>query len=72
MTAKLISIIVPVYNSRNVLPNLLYAIDEVKGKEDWNLELILIDDGSTDNSFEEIGRIARQYPYVKGFRLSRP
>jgi len=71
MTAKLISIIVPVYNSRNILPNLLYAIDEVKGKEGWNLELILIDDGSTDNSFEEIGRIAREYPYVKGFRLSR-
>jgi len=71
MTAKLISIIVPVYNSRHFLSNLLCAIDEVKVRENWDLELILIDDGSTDNSFEEIRRIAGDFPYVTGIKLSR-
>lgn len=67
----LYSIIVPIYNSSNILPILIEAIDNVKVQAGWNLELILVEDGSHDNSFEVIESLALQYPYIKGIKLSR-
>jgi len=46
-----ISIIVPIYNSSNILSDLLKAIDIEKQNYQWNLELILVDDGSKDRSY---------------------
>ena len=71
MNEKKISIIVPVYNSSEFLHNLLDAIDIEKNNNDWNLELLLIDDGSKDNSYEKIIELSSTYNYIKGFRLSR-
>ena len=71
MSSKKISIIVPVYNSSEFLHNLLEAIDKEKIKNNWNLELLLIDDGSKDNSFEKIVELSSHYNYIKGFRLAR-
>jgi len=66
-----ISIIVPVFNSCSFLPKLLLAIDEQRIISNWNLELILVDDGSKDNSFEQIIELQKQYSYIKGIKLSR-
>ena len=44
-----ISIIIPVYNGAQYLPNLIEGILNQNNK---NIELILVDDGSTDNSYE--------------------
>lgn len=66
-----ISIIVPVFNSCTFLPKLLQAIDEQKNLSNWNLELILVDDGSKDNSFEQIIELQKQFSYIKGIKLSR-
>jgi len=66
-----ISIIVPVYNSRTILPKLLSTIDRIKKNENWDLELILIDDGSQDGSFNTIKNLSSQYNYIYGIRLSR-
>lgn len=71
MNNRLFTIIVPVYNSKETLPRLLTEIDQVRKSENWNLELILVDDGSHDSSFEEIVRLSSEYPYIRGFRLSR-
>lgn len=71
MSKRSISIIVPVYNSRATLPLLLAEIDQLRQAEDWDLELILIDDGSADGSFEEITRLFANYPFIRGLRLSR-
>jgi len=68
---KKLSIVVPVYNSKAILPLLLEAIDSEKTKHKWDLELILIDDGSKDLSFQEIKRLSKIYTYIKGVQLAR-
>lgn len=50
---------------------LLEAIDEEKKKNSWNLELILIDDGSRDNSYDSIEILSKNYSYIKGIKLAR-
>ena len=66
-----LSIIIPVFNSKEILPELLLAIDEEKVANNWKLELILIDDGSKDKSFEQIQLLSDQYSYIKGIKLAR-
>ena len=66
-----ISIIVPVYNSAAFLNFLIEAIDVERLKNNWNLEVVLVDDGSKDSSFLKIGALAVDYPYIKGIKLSR-
>ncbi|MEI6021450.1 MAG: glycosyltransferase family 2 protein, partial [Bacteroidota bacterium] len=68
---KKITIIVPIYNSSAFMQNLLDAIDEQKKLSNWNLELILVDDGSRDNSYKKIVELAAVYPYIKGIKLAR-
>ena len=71
MNENKISIIVPVYNSSEFLHNLLEAIDIERINNNWDLELLLIDDGSKDTSYERIIELSTQYNYIKGFRLAR-
>lgn len=65
------SIIVPVYNSRETLSELVARVSEVMSRSEIDYELVMIDDGSCDDSFTEISRLAAEYPSVKGFRLSK-
>ena len=69
--AKKISILVPVYNSASFMNKLLEAIDAQRIISGWDLELILVDDGSKDKSFAKIEELAAQYPYIKGIKLSK-
>lgn len=66
-----ISIIVPVYNSSSILEKLLDAIDKQREISRWNLELVLVDDGSRDESYNRIKQLAGIYDYIKGIKLSR-
>ena len=54
MKKELVSVIVPIYNTAKYLPK---CLDSIIGQTYQNLEIILIDDGSTDNS----GKIADDY-----------
>lgn len=47
MAEKLVSVIVPVYNAQRFLP---YCLDSIVGQQYSNLDIILVDDGSTDAS----------------------
>jgi len=67
----LISIVVPIYNSASFIDKLVEAIDIEKRKNNWNLELILVEDGSGDNSFEKITKLSETHTYIKGIKLSR-
>ncbi|MBI2722708.1 MAG: glycosyltransferase family 2 protein [Bacteroidetes bacterium] len=69
--SKKISILVPIYNSASFMSKLLEAIDAQRKKSDWNLELILVDDGSKDGSYEKIEELSKTYHYIKGIKLSK-
>lgn len=50
---------------------LLEAIEIERVKNNWHLELVLVDDGSKDNSYGKIEELSLQYPYIKGIKLSK-
>jgi len=66
-----ISIVIPVYRAEKFIHKTLLAVDAVRKEHNWNLELILVDDGSPDNTWEAIANLAPLYPYLKAIKLSR-
>jgi len=68
---KKISLIIPVYNSSQFLHKTMLAVDEQRKESDWDLEVVLVEDGSPDNSFEVIEKLAQEYSYIRGIKLSR-
>jgi undecaprenyl-phosphate 4-deoxy-4-formamido-L-arabinose transferase len=66
-----VSIVVPVYNSEQSLPELVSRIDEVTGRAGGSRELLFINDGSRDQSWDEVRRLAAAYPWVIGIDLMR-
>lgn len=63
-----ISIIVPVYNTCNYLSR---CLDSLVNQDIYNdIEIIVIDDGSTDESPEIIRKYAKQYANIKAIFLS--
>jgi polyisoprenyl-phosphate glycosyltransferase len=69
--SRKISILVPVYNSASFMNKLLEAIEAQRILSGWDLELVLVDDGSKDKSFEKIEELALKYNYIKGIKLSK-
>ena len=66
-----ISVVVPLYNEEESLPELVQWIDRVAVSNNLSYEIILIDDGSTDNSWSVVEKLKTQYPYIKGLSFLR-
>ena len=66
-----ISVVVPLYNEAESLPELAAWIDRVMRENGFSYELILVDDGSSDGSWEEVERLKRRYPAVRGISFAR-
>lgn len=66
-----ISIVIPLLNEEESLNELYRWIATVMQANDLSYELIFIDDGSTDNSWKLIERLAKEDPVVKGIRFQR-
>jgi glycosyltransferase involved in cell wall biosynthesis len=66
-----ISVVVPVYNEEESLEELFLWIHQVMEANGFKYELLFIDDGSNDKSWERIGNLSSQNPSVAGVRLSR-
>jgi glycosyltransferase involved in cell wall biosynthesis len=67
----LISIVVPVYNEAESLKDLHQEIDAVVQQHNYDIELILVDDGSRDDSWQRIENLAAADPRVRGIRFRR-
>ena len=66
-----LSIIIPLYNEDESLPELCTWIENVITKEQLSYEVIMVDDGSTDNSWQVIESIAAKNNCFKGIRFRR-
>ena len=67
-----VSVVVPVYNEANTLPELCARLCRVlRAVEDIGFEIILVDDGSRDSSWEVIRALHDENSQIKGVRLSR-
>lgn len=66
-----ISVVAPVYNEVNILPELQRRMAEVMGSLELGWELILVDDGSGDGSADAIMELAERDPHVRGLLFAR-
>ncbi len=66
-----ISIIIPSFNEKESLPELIAWIRRVLEKDERSYEIIIVDDGSTDGSWETITEMAGQDSRVHGIRFRR-
>ena len=68
---KDLSIIIPLYNEEESLPELCKWINKVVKQMDISFEILLIDDGSTDLSWKTIQSLWEQYPMIRAYRFGR-
>lgn len=66
-----ISIVIPLYNEQESLPELVAWIDRVVNGENLTYELIFIDDGSGDDSWSVIEHLKVKYDAIKAIRFRR-
>ena len=66
-----LSIVVPLYNEAESLPELVAWIDRVARANNLSYEAILVDDGSKDGSWKVIESLRRSYPAVRGIGFAR-
>ena len=66
-----ISVIVPLYNEAESLPELQAWIKRVMDEHGFTYEIIFVNDGSTDGSWQVIERLAAENPEVKGICFRR-
>jgi glycosyltransferase involved in cell wall biosynthesis len=69
--AEAVSVVIPTFNSATTLSPLVHQIEEVFAQLDRDVEILLIDDGSTDSTWDVIGALTRQHPFVRGLQLMR-
>lgn len=66
-----ISVVVPLYNEAESLPELAAWIDRVMRENGFSYEVILIDDGSSDGSWNVVEELKKQYPAIRGISFAR-
>lgn len=65
------SIVVPVFNEQDSLATLMDEIATAARPLTADWEVVLVDDGSTDQSWSKIEQVAREYPQVRGVQFRR-
>ena len=66
-----LSIVLPSYNEEQNIENTAKVLSELLTKEQIDYELVFVSDGSKDKTYEEIERVAKDNPHIKGARFSR-
>ena len=65
-----ISIVIPLFNEEESLPELIDWISRVNNSHGFSYEIILVDDGSSDGSWQVVQSLQHKHP-IKGIRFSR-
>ena len=66
-----ISVVVPLFNEEESLPHLAEWIERVMNENNFSYEVLLIDDGSKDNSWSVIEQLSSKNPNIKGVKFRR-
>ena len=66
-----ISVVIPLLNEEESLPELIAWIDKVCTTHTLSYEIVMVDDGSTDQSWQVIERLSEQYTNVRGIQFRR-
>ena len=66
-----LSIVIPLLDEEESLPELVKWIDRVVRKMNISFEVILVDDGSKDDSWNVIQSLAQQFEFVRGIKFRR-
>jgi glycosyltransferase involved in cell wall biosynthesis len=66
-----VSVVIPLFNEADSLPELMAWIHRVMQSNNFTYEVIMIDDGSDDNSWETIANLRNEYPSLKGIKFQR-
>ena len=66
-----ISVVIPLFNKAESLPELFDWIERVMKANGFSYEIIFVNDGSTDNSWEVIEQLQQRSPYVHGIKFRR-
>jgi len=66
-----ISIVIPLFNEDESLPALSSWIEQVMTEHNFSYEVLFVDDGSKDNSWQVIQTLASTNPNIKGIKFTR-
>ena len=66
-----ISVVIPLYNEDESLPELYEWIERVMSANNFTFEVIFVNDGSTDHSWDVINKLAQQSEHVRGIKFRR-
>ena len=66
-----ISVVIPLLNEAESLPELMQWIDRVMQQNNYSYEVIMVDDGSKDNSWDTIQKLRASYPHLKAIKFQR-
>ena len=66
-----ISVVIPLLNESESLVELVDSINEIMSLHNFSYEIILIDDGSNDNSWNVIENLAKNNKSIKGIKFEK-
>jgi len=66
-----ISVVVPLFNEEESLPELAAWIKKVMNENNFSYEVVMIDDGSKDNSWDVIEELQEKNEFIKGIKFRR-
>lgn len=66
-----LSVVVPCYNEEAVIPETIRQLREMLSGNGWQFEVLLVDDGSTDSTWQQIEEIAKNDSRFRGIRFAR-
>ena len=65
----MLSIVIPVFNEQDSLEELLARIEQTASQNSFELDVLLVDDGSSDNSWSKIEELSQRFRWARGIRF---